>query len=391
MSRKKSKSNDDVELNAEVETKNAELNEEKTESEEKNASVTELKNSETPNSIGVNSDMKKTWSISTKSLLVKLQESGKVLGLLVLLAIIVMIFACFAIFTLNVKGPEEVMVPEVRGKELAQALIEMQTKELYPKITLRYSDMPGDEGTILDQDPASGTIVKGYSRVSLVVSRGVVVDHIENYVGMNFDSLKMHLQTLFAGSVRPLIVLANPIYKADISEAGTILEQNPPAGTEISDPVTVKLVVSRGPNFDNTRVPHLVGLSLDEMISLASRSKLIFDFTSHVAAQDELPGTVTGQQDFEREFVPNYSRMSVDMAMPTSKFRGKTYGIFTANLSTYPYPVPMRLEASGENGSVVLIDILHSGGSFTMPYAVESGTTLTLFVVDKATAKITVP
>ncbi|MDE7383525.1 MAG: PASTA domain-containing protein, partial [Treponemataceae bacterium] len=226
--------------------------------------------------------MKKTWSISAKSLLVKLQESGKVLGLLVLLAIIVMVFACFAIFALNVKGPEEVMVPEVRGKELAQALIEMQTKELYPKITLRYSDMPGDEGTILDQDPASGTIVKGYSRVSLVVSRGVVVDHIENYVGMNFDSLKMHLQTLFAGSVRPLIVLANPIYKADISEAGTILEQNPPAGTEISDPVTVKLVVSRGPNFDNTRVPHLVGLSLDEMISLASRSKLIFDFTSHV-------------------------------------------------------------------------------------------------------------
>jgi beta-lactam-binding protein with PASTA domain len=41
----------------------------------------------------------------------------------------------------------------------------------------------------LEQSPEAGAIVKGYSRVSLVVSRGVVVDTVGNYVGMNIDDL----------------------------------------------------------------------------------------------------------------------------------------------------------------------------------------------------------
>ena len=302
-----------------------------------------------------------------------------------------MVFFCLVVFFVNVKGPEEVLVPEVRGKELTQALIEMQNKELYPKITLRYSDIPGDEGTILDQSPDAGSIVKGYSRVNLVVSRGVVVDHVENYVGMNFDELKLKLQTLFAGSAKPLIILDSPDFKADISEAGTILAQEPPEGTDISEPVTLKLVVSRGPNFENTRVPYLVGKTVEEMLQIASQSKIVFDFTSRAAAQDEMAGTVVEQQQFDGEFIKNYSRMSVVLALRNTEIDGKKYGIFSAELSDYPYPVPMRIDAADEDGNVTsLVNVLHSGGSFTMPYAVPKNTVLTLYVVDKAVKKLTV-
>lgn len=321
----------------------------------------------------------------------KLQGNGKVLIVTIIAAVLVMMFFCFVVFFVNIKGPEEVMVPEVRGKVLTDALIEMQNKELYPKITLRYSEVPGDEGTILDQNPDAGSIVKGYSRVSLVVSRGVIVDHVENYVGMNFDDLKMKLQTLFAGSVKPLIILANPTYKADISDAGTILAQDPVEGTDISEPITLKLIVSRGPNFENTRVPQLVGKSLEDMLATVSKSKIVFDFTSHVAAQDEIPGSVTGQQSFDDEFIKNYSRMKVDIAIPKNVYLDKKYGIFSAELSEYPYPVPMRLDVTDENGKVeTIVSLLHSGGSFTMPYAVPKDSVISLIVVEKVVKKVTI-
>lgn len=320
-----------------------------------------------------------------------LQLNGKSLIVTIIISIIVMCFLACAVFFSNIKGAEKVMVPEVRGKLLETALIELRAKELYPEITLRYSEIPGDEGTILEQNPIAGSIVKGYRRVSLVVSRGVVVDELEDFVGQNLDDVKMKLQTLFAGSSKPLIVLANPEYKADLSAAGTILQQDPPVGTKISDPVTVNLVVSRGPSFDNTRVPNLIGNSVNDMLQIVARSRIVFDFTSHKASSSEKPGTVVSQQVFDSEFIPNYSRMTVDFALPAGKLGDEVYGIFSASLTNYPYPVPMRIDAALPDGNTyTLVNFLHTGANLTIPYAVPSGTVLTLYVVDKETKKITV-
>ncbi len=320
-----------------------------------------------------------------------LQSNGKTLVWTVIFAVVVLVFFGAVVFFTNVRGPEEVMVPEVRGKELAQALIEMQKKELYPKITLRYSQNPGDEGTILEQTPKPGAIVRGYSRVSLVVSRGIIVDHVENYVGENFDELKMKLQTLFAGSAKPLIVLETPIYKPDVSPAGTILEQDPPEGTDISEPVKVTLVVSRGPTFENTRVPNLIGYSLNDVLQTIARSRIVFGFTSRKVNNGEKPGTVVGQQKFDSEFIPNYSRMSVEMALPSREYDDNIYGIFSAQLTEYPYPVPMKLDATTSDGNTyTLVSFLHTGSNLTLPYAVPKDTTLTLYVVDKVQKKVVV-
>ena len=308
-----------------------------------------------------------------------------------LCAFAIMCFVAFAIFFMNVKGPEKVLVPNVVGKNLEDALLEMQVKELYPKISLRYSDTPGDEGTILDQSPDAGAIVKGYSRVSLVVSRGVVVDKVDEYTGMNIEDLRMKLQTLFAGQTKPLIVLADPEYKPDTSDAGTILEQDPPAGTRISEPVTVQLVVSRGPNYENTKAPYLIGQSVNDLLQTITRSKLIFDITSHEAKDGETPGTVVNQQSFDSEYVPNYTRVTLEMAMPDSEYNDNIYGIYEAKLADYPYPVPMKIEAyPPEGNSYTLLSFNHPGGNVTVPYAVPKGTVLELTVVNKVVSKKTV-
>lgn len=320
-----------------------------------------------------------------------LQANGKSLILTVIAAVFVMVFFAAVVFFIRVKGPEEVMVPDVRGKELTEALLEMQKKELYPKITLRYSEVNEDKGTILDQSPSAGSIVKGYSRVSLVVSRGAIVDSVGNYIGQNFEQLKMDLQTLFAGQTQPLIQLAEPEYKPDSSPAGTILEQDLPEGTDISEPVVLHLVVSRGATYENTRVPDLIGQSVSEILAFISRSRLILDFTSHPVKTNEKAGTVVSQQEFENEFIPNYSRMAVEMALPSGELEDNIYGIFSAELTDYPYPVSMRLDATTEDGNTyTLVNFLHTGSSLTIPYAVPRNTVLTLFVVDKEQKKISV-
>lgn len=318
-----------------------------------------------------------------------LEANGKSLFVTVILAIAVMLLTCLAVFFATVRGPEKVLVPEVEGKELAQALLEMQVKELYPKIQLRYDEQPS--GTILAQAPSSGAIVKAGTRVNLTVSRGAIVSEVGNYVGLKFDDVKIDLTTMFTGSSRPLILLAEPVYKASLEEAGTILEQEPPSGTKISDPVTVNLIVSRGPNFDNTSVPRLTGKSVNEILALLPNLKVVLDFTGHKAAEGEKENSVVAQQQFENQYVENYTRMWVEMAFPAKPKDDLIYGIFEAELAQFPYPVAMTVECIESNGQRSQLAALnHTGGHFSVPYAVSEGSELILRVAGKVAKRITV-
>ena len=318
----------------------------------------------------------------------KLQSNIPALIITCVAAAILMIIVCCAVFFTNIKGAEKVLVPNVTGKKWDEALIEMQIKELYPKINLRYSNTPGDEGLVLEQNPQPGAIVKGYSRVNLVISRGVVIDAVGDYVGKNLTEVQMSLQTLFAGQSKPLITLATPTYIPDASDAGTILEQDPPEGSKISEPVVVNLVVSRGPNYENTRRPYVIGQSINDLLQTIARTKIVFDINSHVATEGEKPGTVTGQETIEDEYIPNYTRVSVEMAMPAASNDDNAYGIFQEKLPEYPYPVPMKLEAYPVEGTAyTIVSFNHPGGNLTIPYEVPRGTTLVLSVADKVEAK----
>lgn len=316
----------------------------------------------------------------------KLQSNLPALIITCIAAIIVMGFVAFTVFFLNVKSPEKVLVPNVTGKKLEDALLEMQVKQLYPKINLRYSDVPGDEGTILEQSPKANSIVKGYSRVSLIVSRGVIVDKVDDYVGQKIDDVQMKIQTLFAGQ-KALIVLEKPEYIPDVSEAGTILEQDPPAGTSISEPVSVKLIVSRGPNYENTRAPYVIGQTINDLLQTITRSKVVYDIDIREPAEGEKQGVVVEQDTFDSEFIPNYSRVHVVMTK-VKKSDESVSGVFEENVIDYPYPVAMKLDAiPSEGDSYTIVSFNHPGGRVTIPYSVPHDTTLVLTVVDKIVSK----
>ncbi len=311
-------------------------------------------------------------------------NGGLPLLITIILAFFVMILACLAVFFASVRGAEKVMVPNLVGKSWTTALLEMQERELYPKISLRYSEVPGDEGTILAQNPSGGAIVKAQQRISLTVSRGIATDSLEEYTGKQIDSVFSRLNVLFAGP-SALVKVAPVAYQKDSSPAGTVLAQYPKAGTTISERMTLHLVVSSGDAVLTTTVPEITGMSVAQVLNTMKTASVIFDFTSRESAEGEKGGVVVSVEKKGEEKVPMYQRIKAEFAFPAPKETDTTVtGIFTHKLSEYPYPVPVTLECSDAEGNVsVVVDFSHPGGNLTIPYTVKKDSTLTLKVRGK--------
>ena len=295
--------------------------------------------------------------------------------------IIITGITAIAVFFFVVKSPEKVLVPNVVGKELTEALQEMQVKELYPKIQMRYSDTNEDKGFVLDQSPSAGTITKANKRIELVISQGAVLDRVGDYIGMDIEDLRTQLSGLFASSSIPLIQIPDVImYKNDIAPQGTILEQNPPANTKIARPVTLELVVSAGKEVKGVRVPNITGLSLNDALLQLNRNKITFMFTAQEPKEGEEPGVVVSQKwPVGEEFVPQYTRIDSVITIPSSPVDDLMYGILDYDLPKYPYALKIELIASPPEGDdYSIVSFYHTGNNITIPYAVPVGTRLIL-------------
>lgn len=285
------------------------------------------------------------------------------------------------------KGTEKVMVPDLRGKDLADALVVMQERELYPRLTLKFTDNPLDRNSVLEQSPGPGSIVKAGRRIKLTVSRGAVLDKIGNYVGKDLETVRLQLQSLFASS-KAIVNIQDPVsYRFDDASAGTILEQKPLPGTEISAPTVLELIVSKGPETAKAIAPDFMGKSVREAAALAETSPLLVDFSMRQAKKDESAGKVVEQQPNAGTESRTTERMQVVLTAPSAA-KGIVSGIYKYNLQEYPYPVPLKLEASSPSGQrTLLISFNHPGGSFSLPFSLPSGSTFILTVLDRELAR----
>ncbi len=303
-------------------------------------------------------------------------------------------FSALAIFFLSVKSPEQVLVPDVTGKELTVALQEMQVKELFPRIQLRYSDTNEEEGLVLEQSPSGGSIAKAGRRIDLVVSQGAVLDRVGDYVGMQVEDLRTQLQTLFAASNNPMIKIPDTlIFQADEAEPGTILEQNPAPNTNLARPITLDLVVSSGKADDEARIPNITGLSLNDALLQLNRNKIIFMFTAQALEEGQEAGTVVSQVwPVGVETVPIYTRVDTVIAMPSGPVDGVVYGLIEETLPQYPYALKLDLIATPAEGEPYsIVSFYHTGRELTIPYAVPHGTRLTLTAQENEVLSFLVP
>jgi beta-lactam-binding protein with PASTA domain len=313
------------------------------------------------------------------------------ISMMAVLVVIVGIIA-ISIFFVAVRGAEQTLVPEVRGKELTEALLELQVKELYPRIQLRYSQSSRDRGHILEQDPRAGTIVKAGRQIRLVVSRGVMINRVENYVGRNIDDVRMDLQVFVASSGSPLLTLKEPLmYDFSPEAPGTILRQKPEPGADISGPMNLEFVISRGPEHVSVTVPQLFGLSLSSVLEQIGRMGIVFEFGVRELREGEKGETVVYQSPAAGTSVTSNTIIDLVVNAPERLNEGEVFKLFTYVMPRNPYPLPVRLEALLPSGERIrLISVDYPGGKFAVPYRLPVGSTLFLSMMNREIYRETV-
>ena len=299
------------------------------------------------------------------------------------------------VFLINVRGAEQTMVPDVQGKELTTALIELQVKELYPRLNLRYTQSSADKGLVLEQTPPPGTIVKAGRRIQLVVSQGVLVNTLESFLGRNVDEVRMDLQAMVSAQGIPvpqLITLKEPLmYEYSLEPAGTILQQRPESGTEISGPTMVELVVSRGAENTMVRLPNLEGLSLDDALEQIGRTGIDFVFSLRALRAGEKPETVVLQNPSGDTLSAFDARVALTLSAPEQVNENEVFGLFVYEMAKNPYPLLVRLESIQPNGERQrLLSVQYLGGRLTVPYHQPAGSVLVLSMLNREIHRETV-
>lgn len=308
--------------------------------------------------------------------------NGKTIVITSLVMLIVFVAVSTLAFFISLKSAEQVMVPNVVGKDLPEALLDLQARELYPRIQLRYSQKADEKGLILEQDPSPGAIVKGGKRIELVVSQGTVIDTVQNYIGENIEDVQNRIRELFTSGSRQYLQIKQPyLTKYSAEPAGTILEQEPAAGTPIANNMELTFVVSKGTQAETTQVPDMAGADLKKIYQVMQRAAVTFAFTAGSTTGTDI--TVQQQSAAAQSGVPVFSPVTLTVSLPESA-NGMVSGILKTTLAEFPYPFTVSLYAAYPNGDKdLLTSFRHPGGACSVPYTVPEGTKLSLEVLNK--------
>jgi len=305
-----------------------------------------------------------------------------------------------SVFFISVRGAEQTMVPDVQGRDLTAALLELQVKELYPRIQLRYTQTSADKGLVLEQNPRPGTIVKAGRRIQLVVSQGVMVNTVENFLGRNVDEVRMDLLTMFSAQsaspgsapVLPLLTLKEPLmYEFSPEPAGTVLQQRPEPGTGISGPTMLELVVSRGLENTMIRLPNFLGLGFEDALEQIGRTGIDFEFSMRPIRIGEKPVTVVAQNPGGDTLAGLNTRVAITVAIPDRIPENEVFGLFRYEMEKNPYPLLIRLESILPNGERQrLLSVQYAGGPLSVPYRQPVGAVLVLYMLNREIHRETV-
>lgn len=281
------------------------------------------------------------------------------------------------------RGSEEVMIPDVAGMKLEDALITLQERGLNSRIHLRFSDSPLDKGNIVEQDPRSGSIKKAGSQVILRVSKGAIIDTVENYIGWDMADLEAYLRTLF-NTYGPLLDINEPVIEIYSDQpAGTILEQKPLPGTELAGLTKLELVVSRGTENGVYTVPIFKTLDFNVAMKKAAGFNLPFLFRQKEAGNNEKRGVVVQQRPERGIDVPLGTIVQL-VTTPPKPEDGKIFGILERSLPNYPVSISIEFQKVSPEGMRETVFIMrHRGGPIAIPYFEQAGTTLIIKALDE--------
>jgi len=171
----------------------------------------------------------------------------------ILLALLV-VAGAVAAFLLLGQG-KKVVVPDVEGKPVAEAVAEIEDAGLEAKVEEADEDAEGEEGTVVKEDPPAGTEVDEGDEITLDVIRPPEQVDVPDVVGLSQDEATGKLED---AGLRPNV-------KTETSESvkeGNVISQSPEAGTKADPGSRVDITVAKAPEAPKqVEVPDVTGAS----------------------------------------------------------------------------------------------------------------------------------
>lgn len=266
--------------------------------------------------------------------------------------------------------------------DLVEALIELQERDLYPQVQVRYHSDPTLKGHVIGQTPEAGSVVRAGRRVTLIVSQGAVIEEIADYRGRILQEVQSEIQALGVGGAE-LLRIEGVSYVFDDAEVGTVIEQSPAPGTEITGTTPIQLVVSRGPDIERISLPTFQGLHWEDALKILARDNIPFVFRVQEQPTIGQEGVVVSQEpEAGTQVVPD-TPIQLTIRSVRDVEEGVQFGIFDRTLPEYAVSVELSAIAVGPEGeSTPLFHMIHPGGRVAFPYRLTTGTTIVLYRYD---------
>jgi len=295
---------------------------------------------------------------------------------------VILSLSALAAFLLSLRGYEETLVPDIAGETVVDALVLLQERGLYPQVQLRYFSDPALKDTVVSQDPEPGSLVRVGRRITLVVSQGAIIDAVDDFRGRPLAEVQAELQALGAQGGRSLVI-DSVSYVFDDAAVGTVIEQSPPPGTEVSGLTELDLVVSRGPDVERFSLPSFTGLDWEDAIQVLSRDDVPFVFVLEDQPTVGPEGVVVSQSPDAATQVTAGTPVELTIRAVRDIEDGFTFGIFDRTLPEYAVAVDISVVALGPEGEpTTLFQLTHPGGRIAFPYILEFGSQIVVYRYD---------
>jgi serine/threonine-protein kinase len=202
-------------------------------------------------------------------------------------------------------GTPDVTVPSVVGSTVDDAARRLERVGLRGRETSSRPSAGSPAGTIVEQSPIGGSIVRPGSVISFVTSAGQRAEPVPNVAGMSRRDAERAIED--AGfAIGPIS------QRTSDSPRGTVLATSPAGGTDAVQPGPVELIVSGGPSA--VRLPNVVGRTYAEARQTLEQLGLVvqgagLDSTSTAAA-----GTVVSMSPTAGRSVPSGSEVALRLS-----------------------------------------------------------------------------
>jgi len=150
-------------------------------------------------------------------------------------------------------GPSTAPVPTVDdGKSLEEAVALLQQQGFKATTTRDFSDTV-DKGNVISQDPPGGTSQKKSDPVKLVVSKGPEPVDVPSLLLLSQDQAGQALAD------KGLTVGTVSTRETSKRAPGTVLAQDPTAGTSLAKGDSVDITVAKAPPVTTVQMPNVIG------------------------------------------------------------------------------------------------------------------------------------